>query len=115
MTGYDIRENEVGFDAGHGSSPGGTGRLIPDATLPSIDGSMLRLDSYRPDWNLVILMLGDGEPNDRCVALLDELAELRAELEMEEARVRRTCGDAICSRACSRFATRSPRLEPSAM
>ena len=87
MTGYDIRENEVGFDAGHGSSPGGTGRLIPDATLPSIDGSMLRLDSYRPDWNLVILMLGDGEPNDRCVALLDGLADLRAELEMEEARV----------------------------
>jgi peroxiredoxin len=87
MTRYDIRESDVGFDAGHGRSPGGTGRLFPDATLPSLDGGMLRLESYRPDWNLVILMLGDGEPNDRCVALLDELADLRAELEMEEARV----------------------------
>ncbi|HJP58738.1 MAG TPA: redoxin domain-containing protein [Gemmatimonadaceae bacterium] len=87
MTGYDVRESEVGLDAGHGQSPGGTGRLFPDATLPSMDGSMLRLDSYRRDWNLVILMLGDGGLDDRCAALLKELADLRAELEMEEARV----------------------------
>jgi peroxiredoxin len=100
MTGNGIpHESEVGFDAGHGRSPGGTGRLFPDATLPSMDGSQLHLDSYRRDWNLVILMLGDGELNDRCARLLDQLADLRAELEMEEARVvvisARTQGDWI--------------------
>ena len=88
MTEYGIlHESEVGFDAGHGRSPGGTGRLFPDATLPSMDGSELQLESFRPDWNLVILLLGDGELTDRCARLLDQLADLRAELEMEEARV----------------------------
>ncbi|HJP84387.1 MAG TPA: redoxin domain-containing protein [Gemmatimonadaceae bacterium] len=87
MTGYGLRESEVGFDAGHGRSPGGTGRLFPDATLPSLDGGELELDSYRPDSNLVLLMLGDGALSDRCAGLLDQLAQLRAELEMEEARV----------------------------
>ena len=82
-----LHETEVGFDAGHGRSPGGTGRLFPDATLSSMDGSELRLDSFRPDWNLVILLLGEGELPDRCARLLDQLADLRAELEMEEARV----------------------------
>lgn len=82
-----LHETEVGFDAGHGRSPGGTGRLFPDATLPSINGSELHLDSFRRDWNLVIMMLGDGALNERCARLLDQLADLRAELEMEEARV----------------------------
>jgi peroxiredoxin len=88
MTEYGIlHESEVGFDAGHGRSPGGTGRLFPDATLPSMSSGELHLDSFRPDWNLVILLLGDGELTDRCARLLDQLADLRAELEMEEARV----------------------------
>ena len=88
MTEYGIlHESEVGFDAGHGRSPGGTGRLFPDATLPSMNSGELHLDSFRPDWNLVILLLGDGELTDRCARLLDQLADLRAELEMEEARV----------------------------
>ena len=86
MTGM-LNESEVGFDAGHGRSPGGTGRLFPDATLSSMDGGELRLDSFRPDWNLVILLLGEGEVTDGCARLLDQLADLRAELEMEEARV----------------------------
>jgi len=86
MTGI-LNESEVGFDAGHGRSPGGTGRLFPDATLPSMDGGELRLDSFRPEWNLVILLLGERELPDRCAQLLDQLADLRAELEIEEARV----------------------------
>ena len=77
----------MGLDAGHGRSPGGTGRLFPDATLPTQDGSSLSLDSYRVQRDLVVLMLGNGSLPPAASHLLAQLADLRAELEMAEGQV----------------------------
>jgi len=41
-------------------SAGGTGQLFPDATLSLADGGSLSIDSFRPRYDLVILMLGVG-------------------------------------------------------
>lgn len=82
-----LGESEVGLDAGRGRSPGGTGRLFPDANLPTLDGTTLSLDSYRAERDLVVLMLGDGSKPGAASRLLAQLADLRAELEMEEGQV----------------------------
>lgn len=82
-----LHEGEVGLDAGHGSSPGGTGRLFPDATLPTLAGTSLSLDSYRAQRDLVVLMLGGGSLPPAASYLLAQLTDLRAELEMEESQV----------------------------
>ena len=41
-------------------TPGGTGELFPDATLPLAGGGLLSIDSFRERYDLVILMLGAG-------------------------------------------------------
>ena len=68
-------------------SPGGTGRLLPDATLPMRDGGAISLDAYRPKWDLVMVMLGDGAVAPEVAHLLDVLAAGRAEVAAEDGRV----------------------------
>jgi hypothetical protein len=80
-------ETDVGLDVGHGRSPGGTGRLFPDATLPTVDGHSLSLEHYRPRWDLVVLMLGRGPMPGPAARLLGPLAAVRAELEAEDAQI----------------------------
>lgn len=68
-------------------SPGGTGRLFPDATLPTSDGGTIALDTFRPKWDLVMVMLGaTGVPPD-VARLLDALAAARADVEAEDGKV----------------------------
>ena len=72
----------IGLDAAHGRGPGGSGRLFPDATLPTLDGERLPLDRYRGRAPLVLLMLGDGditEPGPG-TALLEMLTQTRREI-----------------------------------
>lgn len=68
-------------------SPGGTGRLFPDATLPTRDGGAITLDTFRPKWNLVMVMLGADDVPSVMAQLLDRLAAARAEVEAEDGRV----------------------------
>lgn len=68
-------------------SPGGTGRLFPDATLPTRGGGTINLDSYRPKWDLVMLMLGGGPIAPEVARLLDALAAGRADVEAEDGKV----------------------------
>ena len=68
-------------------SPGGTGQLFPDATLPTRDGGTIALDTFRPKWDLVMVMLGaDGVPPE-IARLLDALAVARADVESEDGKV----------------------------
>jgi peroxiredoxin len=68
-------------------SPGGTGQLFPDATLPTRDGGTIALDTFRPKWDLVMVMLGaDGVPPE-IARLLDALAAARADVESEDGKV----------------------------
>jgi len=68
-------------------SPGGTGKLFPDATLPTHDGGTITLDTFRPKWNLVMIMLGaDGIPAT-IADLLDALAGSRADVESEDGKI----------------------------
>jgi Peroxiredoxin len=68
-------------------SPGGTGQLFPDATLPTRDGGTIALESFRPKWDLVMVMLGaDGVPPE-IAQLLDALAAARADVESEDGKV----------------------------
>jgi peroxiredoxin len=80
-------ETDVGLDAGHGRSPGGTGRLFPDATLPMEGGGSLSLGRYRARSALVVLMLGPGALAEPAARLLGQLADARAELEAEGGQV----------------------------
>jgi hypothetical protein len=80
-------ETGVGLEVGHGRSPGGMGRLFPDATLPTVDGHSLSLGRYRPRWDLVVLMLGPGPLPGPATQLLGQLADARAELEAEDGQV----------------------------
>lgn len=68
-------------------SPGGTGALFPDATLPLASGGSLSIDSLRVRYDLVILMLGVGAIDPAAARLLDALAHGRAAIEEEEGRV----------------------------
>ena len=76
-----------GLDAGHGRSPGGSGKLFPDATLATPDGTSVSFDSYRPRWDLVVLMLAAGAHNETTTRLLTMLADARAEIEAEDGKV----------------------------
>ena len=68
-------------------SPGGTGQLFPDATLPTRDGGTIALESFRPKWDLVMVMLGaDGVPPE-IAQLLDALAAARADVESDGGKV----------------------------
>lgn len=68
-------------------SPGGNGQLFPDATLPTRDGSTVALDTFRPKWDLVMVMLGaDGVPAE-IERLLDALAVARTDVESEDGKV----------------------------
>lgn len=68
-------------------SPGGNGQLFPDATLPTRDGSTVALDTFRPKWDLVMVMLGaDGVPAET-ERLLDALAVARTDVESEDGKV----------------------------
>lgn len=68
-------------------SPGGTGELFPDATLPLASGGSLSIDSLRVRYDLVILMLGAGAIDPAAARLLEALAQGRAAIEEEEGRV----------------------------
>ena len=68
-------------------SPGGTGELFPDATLPTADGGSLTLGDFRPKRNLVMLMLGVGPLGPEVTHLLDALAAGRREVEAEDGKV----------------------------
>lgn len=68
-------------------SPGGTGKLFPDATLPTRDGGTITLDSFRPKWDLVMLMLGARALSAEMTRLLDALAESRGDIEAEDGKV----------------------------
>ncbi|MBK5186978.1 MAG: hypothetical protein JJD97_01970 [Gemmatimonadaceae bacterium] len=68
-------------------SPGGTGELFPDATLPLADGRSLSIDSLRVRYDLVILMLGAGAIDPAAARLLDALARGRSAIEGEDGRV----------------------------
>ncbi len=68
-------------------SPGGTGHLFPDATLPTRDGDRINLDSFRPKWDLVMVMLGATDVSPELARLLDALATSRADVEAEEGKV----------------------------
>lgn len=65
-------------------SPGGTGTLFPDATLPTLDGKSVSLDSYRTRHDLVMLLLGEGELRPELAQLLDALAAGRRAVEDED-------------------------------
>lgn len=68
-------------------SPGGTGNLFPDATLPTLDGGTITLNEFRPKWDLVMVMLGaDGVPQE-VARLLDSLTAARADVEAEDGKV----------------------------
>jgi len=68
-------------------SPGGSGKLFPDITLPARDGGTVTLDTFRPKWDLVMVMLGaDGVPQE-VARLLDALAEASADVEAEDGKV----------------------------
>ena len=69
------------------NSPGGTGALFPDTTLPLASGGSLSIDSLRVRFDLVILMLGAGAIDPAAARLLDELAPARSAIEAEEGRV----------------------------
>lgn len=73
----------IGLDAGRGRGPGGSGRLFPDATLPTRDGERLSLERYRSRNPLVVLMLGAGDIPERGAALLATLAAARDEIAAE--------------------------------
>ncbi len=75
-------------DASH--SPGGTGRLFPDATLPVLApqaGRTITLDAFRPKSDLVMLMLGADRAPREVVSLLDALTAERTDVEAEDGRV----------------------------
>ncbi len=68
-------------------SAGGTGQLFPDATLSLADGGSLSIDTFRPRYDLVILMLGAGAIVPAAARLLDELARDRSAIEAEDGQV----------------------------
>lgn len=68
-------------------SPGGTGQLFPDANLSTRDGGTITLDTFRPKWNLVMLMLGAEGIAAEIAGLLDVLAAARIEVESEDGKV----------------------------
>jgi peroxiredoxin len=70
------------------NSPGGTGQLFPDATLPAADGSTVSLGDFKPGWDLVMVMLGaDDGITPELERLLDALAEGHAAVEAEDGKV----------------------------
>ena len=68
-------------------SPGGTGVLFPDATLPQAGGTSISIDSFRVRYDLVIVMLGTGVIVPAVARLLDELARARTSIEAEDGQV----------------------------
>ena len=79
-------------------SPGGTGQLFPDATLPTRDGGTITLDAFRPKWDLVMIMLGLNEVSPEVGRLLDALAAARTDIEAEDGKVLAVAtGDPIMS------------------
>ena len=90
----ELSESDMGLDAGHGRSPGGMGRLFPDASLPTGDGHSLSLDSYRSRRALVIFMLGPGPVAAPVVQLLARLAEAHDAIAAEDGQVLVVIADA---------------------
>jgi len=68
-------------------SPGGTGQLFPDARLPTRDGGTITLDTFRPKWDLVMVMLGAEGVSPGMAQLLDALAAARTDVEAEDGKV----------------------------
>jgi len=70
------------------NSPGGTGQLFPDATLPASDGTTISLGDFKPRWDLVMLLLGAGDAlAPEVEQLLDALADGNAAVEAEDGKV----------------------------
>lgn len=65
----------------------GTGRMIPEVTLPAADGSEVSLESYHSRWNLVLVLEGDAAGAERVHRLVSSLARHPDELDEETARV----------------------------
>ncbi len=78
-----MSEEAIELDVGRGRSPGGSGRLFPDATLPVLDGDQLSLQRYRGRAPLVLLMLGAAEITGPAAALLDLLDGARDAISAE--------------------------------
>lgn len=84
MKGTLIRGSDI-LNPSH--SAGGTGQLFPDATLSLADGGSLSIDSFRPCYDLVILMRGAGAIVPAAARLLDALARDRSAIEAEDGQV----------------------------
>ena len=80
-------QQDIGIAAGHGASPGGTGRLFPDSTLPTLNGGTLSLDQFRSRSDLVLLLLGEGPVPEPAARLLAQLVAARADLRLEDGEV----------------------------
>ncbi|AHG93206.1 hypothetical protein J421_5671 (plasmid) [Gemmatirosa kalamazoonensis] len=80
-------DEDAGLDAGHGRSPGATGRLFPDAKLVTPASGLFSLDRYRPLRNLVVLMLGSGPIVAPTARLLRQLAVAHVEIEAEDGQI----------------------------
>lgn len=70
-----------------GCASAGTGFLMPFVALRTADGERVTLGEHDARRNLVVVLRGDGGPDDATAALLVELAASSARLVAEEARV----------------------------
>ena len=84
MTDADRTPHEL---APAGCASAGTGYLMPEVALRTAAGERVTLGEHGARCNLVVVLRGDGGPDDATPALLAELAASRARLEAEEARV----------------------------
>lgn len=75
----------------HSRSPGGSGRFFPGAILPTPNGDSFSIEAFRPQWDLVIALLGDVseivDSGPNTTRLLDLLTTGQARIEAEGAKV----------------------------
>jgi hypothetical protein len=83
MTDADRTPHEL---APAGCASAGTGYLMPDVALHTAAGERVALGEHARR-NLVVVLRGDGGPEDSTRSLLAALAASGAQLEAEEARV----------------------------
>lgn len=65
----------------------GTGRILPDATLPTPSGPPVSLGHYHGRRNLVVILLGAAAPGHDVSRLISRLAQSRAAIHDEDAEV----------------------------
>lgn len=76
----------TGLEIAGGRGPG-TGALLPDTALRAPSGDPVDLGEHGAPRNLVLVLLGAGPISEPLARLLSELAQSRAALDEEEARV----------------------------